>query len=56
MPFSVSDYAIAPDSRSLAFVTTEPSGTRTIPVLYTIQEDGRRLTRVACRRWSGRRR
>ncbi len=46
MPFSISDYSIAPDSRSLAFVTTEPSGTRTIPVLYTIQQDGRRLTRV----------
>jgi tricorn protease len=46
MPFSVSDYSIAPDSRSLAFVTTEPAGTRTIPVLYTIQQDGRRLTRV----------
>ena len=46
MPFSISDYSVAPDSRSLAFVTTEPSGTRTIPVLYTIQQDGRRLTRV----------
>jgi tricorn protease len=46
MPFAVSDYTIAPDSRTLAFVTTEPAGLRTIPVLYTIQQDGRRLTRV----------
>jgi tricorn protease len=46
MPFSISDYIIAPDSRTIGFVTTEPAGLRTIPVLYTIQQDGRRLTRV----------
>ena len=46
MPFSISSYTIAPDSRTIAFVTTEPAGVRTIPVLYTIQQDGRRLTRV----------
>jgi tricorn protease len=46
MPFSILNYAIAPDSRSIAFVTTEPAGTRTQPVLYTIQHDGRRLSRV----------
>jgi len=46
MPFSISDYTIAPDSRTLAFVTTEPAGLRTVPVVYTIQQDGRRLTRV----------
>jgi len=46
MPFSILNYVVAPDSRSIAFVTTEPAGTRTQPVLYTIQQDGRRLSRV----------
>ena len=46
MPFSVLSYAVAPDSRSVAFVTTEPAGLRTIPVVYTIQQDGRRLSRL----------
>ena len=46
MPFSILSYTVAPDSRSIAFVTTEPAGMRTQPVLYTIQQDGRRLTRV----------
>jgi tricorn protease len=46
MPFAIASYAIAPDSRTIAFVTTEPAGTRTLPVIYTIQQDGRRLTRV----------
>ncbi|MGH9315152.1 MAG: S41 family peptidase, partial [Vicinamibacterales bacterium] len=47
MPFGISTYAIAPDSRTIAFVTTEPAGLRTLPVIYTIEQDGRRLTRVA---------
>jgi tricorn protease len=46
MPFSILNYVVAPDSRSIAFVTTEPAGMRTQPVLYTIQQDGRRLARV----------
>ncbi|MGQ0736436.1 MAG: S41 family peptidase [Acidobacteriota bacterium] len=46
MPFAISSYAVAPDSRSLAFVTTEPAGVRNQPVIYTIQQDGRRLARV----------
>jgi tricorn protease len=46
MPFSILNYVVAPDSRSIAFVTTEPAGMRTQPVLYTIQQDGRRLSRV----------
>jgi tricorn protease len=46
MPFAISSFVVAPDSRSLAFVTTEPAGTRTQPVIYTIQQDGRRLSRV----------
>jgi len=46
MPLSVGNYAIAPDSRTIVFLTTEPATTRTIPVVYSIQEDGRRLTRI----------
>jgi tricorn protease len=47
MPFAIATYALAPDSRTIAFVTTEPAGQRMQPVLYTIQADGRRLTRIA---------
>jgi tricorn protease len=46
MPFAILSYVVAPDSRGLAFVTTEPAGMRSQPVLYTVQHDGRRLTRV----------
>ena len=46
MPFPISSFAIAPDSRTLVFVTTEPAATFTLPVIYSIQEDGKRLTRV----------
>lgn len=46
MPFAVFNYVVAPDSRTIIFVTTEPAGMRNVPVIYSIQEDGRRLTRV----------
>ena len=46
MPFPISSYAIAPDSRTIVFVTSEPSSTGNTPVIYSIQDDGRRLTRV----------
>ena len=46
MPFPVSSYAISPDGRTIVFATSEPTGTRMVPVLYSIQEDGRRLTRI----------
>jgi tricorn protease len=46
MPFAVFNYVIAPDNRTIVFVTTEPAGVRSIPVVYSIQEDGKRLTRV----------
>jgi tricorn protease len=46
MPFSVFNYAIAPDNRTIVFVTTEPSATTQVPVVYSIQEDGRRLSRI----------
>ena len=47
MPFPISTYTIAPDSRTILFVTSEPSATASTPVIYSIQDDGRRLTRVA---------
>jgi tricorn protease len=46
MPFPVSNYVIAPDSRTIAFVTSEPAGMANIGVIYSIQDDGRRLTRI----------
>src|SRR6185503_3152032 len=46
MPFPVQSYALTPDSRTIVFVTSEPAGVASVPVIYSIQEDGRRLTRV----------
>lgn len=46
MPFAVTSYNISPDSKSIVFVTSEPAGTASIPVIYSIQEDGKRLTRI----------
>jgi tricorn protease len=46
MPFPILNYTITPNSRTLVFVTTEPAGPASVPVIYSIQEDGRRLTRV----------
>jgi tricorn protease len=46
MPFPVSNYEVTPDGRSLVFVTSEPAGLFNLPVIYSIGEDGRRLTRV----------
>jgi tricorn protease len=46
MPFPVLNYTITPNSRTLVFVTTEPAGPATIPVIYSVQDDGRRLSRI----------
>ena len=46
MPFPILNFAVTPDSRTLVFVTTEPAGPATIPVIYSIAEDGRRLARI----------
>jgi tricorn protease len=46
MPSSVFNYAITPDSRTIVFVTSELAGLRNTPVIYSIQEDGRRLNRI----------
>ena len=46
MPFPVLSFRVAPDSRTIVFVTTEPAGMGNIPVIYSVQDDGRRLTRI----------
>jgi tricorn protease len=46
MPFPISSFTITPDSRTIVFVTSEPAGMANIPVIYSIQEDGRRLNRI----------
>jgi tricorn protease len=46
MSSTIFGYEPAPDSRTLAFVTGEPGDTRSTPTIYTIQDDGKRLTRV----------
>jgi len=46
MPFPISSYAIAPDSRTIVFVTSEPAAVASLPVIYSIQDDGKRLTRI----------
>jgi tricorn protease len=46
MPFPISTFIAAPDSRTLVFVTSEPSATTQVPVVYSIQEDGKRLARI----------
>jgi tricorn protease len=46
MPFPISSYTVAPDSRTLVFVTSEPAGTNNLAVIYSIQDDGKRLTRI----------
>lgn len=46
MPFPISSYTVAPDSRTLVFVTSEPSGQASVPVIYSVQDDGKRLTRI----------
>jgi tricorn protease len=46
MPFPIFDFAIAPDSRTIVFLTTEPAATASVPVIYSIQDDGKRLSRI----------
>ncbi|MEW6125874.1 MAG: S41 family peptidase [Acidobacteriota bacterium] len=46
MPFGAFNYTTSPDSRTIVFVTTEPAGLGSTPVVYSIQDDGRRLTRI----------
>src|SRR5919197_3692671 len=42
----VIDYTVSPDGRTLVFATVETAGIINVPVVYSIGEDGRRLTRI----------
>ncbi len=46
MPFPITNFTVAPDSRTIVFVTSEPAGQANVPVIYTVQDDGKRLTRI----------
>jgi tricorn protease len=46
MPFPVTSFEVAPDGRTIVFATSELAGQANIPVIYSVQDDGRRLTRV----------
>ncbi len=45
MPFPLSSYVVSPTGL-IVFVTSEPAGLANVPVVYSIQDDGRRLTRI----------
>ncbi len=47
MPFAVTNYNISPDSKTITFVSSEPAGIASVPVIFSIQDDGKRLTRLA---------
>ena len=49
MPFSVRSPVVSPNGAIVAFETSEPLGAptfRSVPVIYTVGADGRRLTRI----------
>jgi tricorn protease len=46
MPFPIFTYNVGPDSRTIVFVTSEPAGPASLPVIYSVQDDGKRLTRI----------
>lgn len=45
MPFPIPNFIVTP-AGGLIFVTSEPAGLNNVPVVYSIQDDGRRLTRI----------
>src|SRR5207245_9688285 len=46
MPSPLLDYVVSPDTHTLVFATVEPAGQFNTPVIYSVQDDGRRLTRI----------
>ncbi len=46
MPFAVTNYNISPDSKTIVFTSSELAGAANVPVVYSIQEDGKRMTRI----------
>jgi tricorn protease len=47
LPTAVFNYTPSRDGKTLVFVTTEGTGGRGTPTIYTIQDDGKRLNRIA---------
>jgi tricorn protease len=47
LPYGVTSYTISEDGRTIAATTSEPTGARNIPTIYTVSTDGKRTTRVA---------
>ena len=46
MTGAVRSYDVAPDSHTIVFVATEGGGLRAAPSIYSIQDNGKRLTRL----------
>jgi tricorn protease len=46
MPYGVQSYIPGVDSRTLILTTSEPSGGRNTPAIYTVQDDGKQLARI----------
>ncbi|MDQ5836338.1 MAG: S41 family peptidase [Acidobacteriota bacterium] len=42
----VTSYTVSPDGRTIVFATVETAGLVSVPVIYSMGEDGRRLARV----------
>jgi tricorn protease len=47
VPYPITAYAIAPDSRTIVFAVNEPAGPRSAPAIYSIQDNGRRMVRIS---------
>src|SRR5207302_9047492 len=47
VPNPISAYAVAPDNHTVVFSVNEPSALRPVPAIYSIQDNGRRLVRLA---------
>jgi tricorn protease len=46
MPYGVQSYIAAFDSHTLILTTSEPAGGRNTPAIYTVQDDGKQLSRI----------
>jgi tricorn protease len=46
MPYGVQNYIPAYDSKTLILTTSEPAGGRNAPAIYSVQDDGKQLTRI----------
>jgi len=53
MAFPVVSFAVSPDDQTIAFVSRERRGPRSVPVIYTIKPDGEELTTIHTGRGGG---